>query len=267
MAKGEHILSDQAEGLHRLTERERECLRLVDRHMSSKEIARELGLSKHTVDWHLDKARRRLGASDRYDAARRMSDRAHQGPSPPPIASGSDPARLGEATSARSARGVEEGDPRERVDPAFGTDPLSEGRHWQGGPFATGSGELPPGLATAELGGPVAPHHLERAGAAAFQPVGDGGWRGDGSRPGVGHPQAGHVQAQRVGDAGDFVHRQRGDGRDLSAGLVLLGLGSGRPNHLSLPLRLAFIATVMIVTALAFGSILAGLHALEGLFP
>jgi hypothetical protein len=30
---------------------------------------------------------------------------------------------------------------------------------------------------------------------------------------------------------------------------------------------LAFIVAVMIVTAFAFGSILAGLHALEGLFP
>lgn len=79
MEKGAHTLPGQAEGLDRLTERERECLRLVDRHMSSKEIARELGLSKHTVDWHLDKARRRLGAADRYDAARRVFDRAHQG--------------------------------------------------------------------------------------------------------------------------------------------------------------------------------------------
>ena len=78
MDKGAHTLPDQAEGLDRLTERERECLRLVDRHMSSKEIARELGLSKHTVDWHLDKARRRLGAADRYDAARRVFDRAYQ---------------------------------------------------------------------------------------------------------------------------------------------------------------------------------------------
>jgi len=102
MDKGNPSLSDQVDGLDRLTERERECLRLVDRHMSSKEIARELGLSKHTVDWHLDKARRRLGAADRYDAARRVFDRAHQGAhqgsrqggAPPPIASGSDPSRL-----------------------------------------------------------------------------------------------------------------------------------------------------------------------------
>ena len=99
MDKGDPTLSDEAIGLDRLTERERECLRLVDRHMSSKEIARELGLSKHTVDWHLDKARKRLGAADRYDAARRVFDRAHAPPptthTPPPIASGSDAARLG----------------------------------------------------------------------------------------------------------------------------------------------------------------------------
>ena len=45
------------DGLARLTARERECLRLVDDHLSSKEIARRLGLSKHTIDAHLDKAR------------------------------------------------------------------------------------------------------------------------------------------------------------------------------------------------------------------
>ncbi|WP_304272555.1 helix-turn-helix transcriptional regulator [Caulobacter segnis] len=84
MGKGFPSVTDQVEGLDRLTDRERECLRLVDRHMSSKEIARELGLSKHTVDWHLDKAKRRLGATDRYDAARRVFDRAAQAGAPPP---------------------------------------------------------------------------------------------------------------------------------------------------------------------------------------
>ena len=101
MDKGAHTLPDRADGLERLTERERECLRLVDRHMSSKEIARELGLSKHTVDWHLDKARKRLGAADRYDAARRVFDRAHQAgdQSPhqggPPLRSRQGPTRPG----------------------------------------------------------------------------------------------------------------------------------------------------------------------------
>ncbi|MCA0356236.1 MAG: helix-turn-helix transcriptional regulator [Proteobacteria bacterium] len=267
MAKGEHTLPDQVEGLDRLTERERECLRLVDRHMSSKEIARELGLSKHTVDWHLDKARRRLGAHDRYDAARRVFDRAQQGLTPPPIASGSDPARLGAEPSSRSARGVEEGAPRDPVEPTFRPDPAPEGRAWQGGPSAPRGDQLSAGLAAPELGRAAAADHLERAGASAVQPVGDAGWGGDGSRSGGGHSQAGVVQAERTGGSGDPVYRQRGDGRDVPVGLLLSGLGDGRPNQLSLPLRLAFIATVMIVTALAFGSILAGLHALEGLFP
>ncbi|ENZ80757.1 hypothetical protein OR37_03337 [Caulobacter vibrioides OR37] len=90
MGKGDPSLTDQVDDLDRLTERERECLRLVDRHMSSKEIARELGLSKHTVDWHLDKARRRLGAADRYDAARRLFDRGSRDAAPGPgVPSGS----------------------------------------------------------------------------------------------------------------------------------------------------------------------------------
>jgi len=53
-----------------LTQRERECLRLVDQHLSSKEIARELGMSKTSVDTYCDRARRKLGVDDRYEAAR-----------------------------------------------------------------------------------------------------------------------------------------------------------------------------------------------------
>src|SRR5579871_174631 len=53
-----------------LTLRERECLRLVDQHLSSKQIARELGMSKTSVDTYCDRARRKLGVEDRYAAAR-----------------------------------------------------------------------------------------------------------------------------------------------------------------------------------------------------
>src|SRR5437763_10237849 len=53
-----------------LTQRERECLRLVDQHLSSKQIARELGMSKTSVDTYCDRARRKLGVEDRYAAAR-----------------------------------------------------------------------------------------------------------------------------------------------------------------------------------------------------
>ena len=53
-----------------LTPRERECLRLVDQHLSSKQIARELGMSKTSVDTYCDRARRKLGVNDRYEAAK-----------------------------------------------------------------------------------------------------------------------------------------------------------------------------------------------------
>ena len=73
-----------------LTLRERECLRLVDQHLSSKQIARELGMSKTSVDTYCDRARRKLGVDDRYAAARiaRKLDVNHV-----PTASGQDAIR------------------------------------------------------------------------------------------------------------------------------------------------------------------------------
>src|ERR1700744_6343249 len=62
------IIAEDPVGL--LTPRERECLRLFDQHLSSKQIARELGMSKTSVDPYCDPARRKLGVEDRYAAAR-----------------------------------------------------------------------------------------------------------------------------------------------------------------------------------------------------
>ena len=56
----------------RLNQRQRECLRLVYRNLEAKEIARELGLSPHTVVEHLRDARRVLGASRSMHAARML---------------------------------------------------------------------------------------------------------------------------------------------------------------------------------------------------
>ncbi len=53
-----------------LTEGQKQCLRLVDRHCTSKEIARELGISPFTVDQRLDSARRKLNADSRRSAAK-----------------------------------------------------------------------------------------------------------------------------------------------------------------------------------------------------
>ena len=56
-----------------LTERERECLRLVHAHLNSKQIARELGIKPGTVDRHCENAVRKLQAGNRVDAALRLA--------------------------------------------------------------------------------------------------------------------------------------------------------------------------------------------------
>jgi DNA-binding CsgD family transcriptional regulator len=53
----------------RLTAGQRECLDLVDDHATSKEIARQLGISRHTVDARLRGAIQTLGVSSRREAA------------------------------------------------------------------------------------------------------------------------------------------------------------------------------------------------------
>jgi DNA-binding CsgD family transcriptional regulator len=54
---------------HQLTDGQKACLRLVAAHFTSKEIARELGISPFTVDQRLDAARKKLGAESRKEAA------------------------------------------------------------------------------------------------------------------------------------------------------------------------------------------------------
>ena len=55
--------------LSALTPKERECLRLVAQQRSSKEIARELGISKASVDTYCNRARAKLGVESRRAAA------------------------------------------------------------------------------------------------------------------------------------------------------------------------------------------------------
>jgi DNA-binding CsgD family transcriptional regulator len=66
-----------AERIARLSEGQRECLRMVLGHMSSKEIGRALGISRHTVDQRLRIAMQTLQAANRVDAARLLA--AHEG--------------------------------------------------------------------------------------------------------------------------------------------------------------------------------------------
>ena len=54
----------------RLTPGQLDCLRLVDQHLSSKEIASELDISPHTVDQRVRQALHTLGVERRKQAAR-----------------------------------------------------------------------------------------------------------------------------------------------------------------------------------------------------
>jgi DNA-binding CsgD family transcriptional regulator len=67
----EPVIADAgADRVSRLTPGQLDCLRLVDQHLSSKEIAVELGISPHTVDQRIRQALAILGVERRAQAAR-----------------------------------------------------------------------------------------------------------------------------------------------------------------------------------------------------
>ncbi|WP_114229052.1 MULTISPECIES: helix-turn-helix domain-containing protein [Sphingomonas] len=71
--------------LHRLTEKEKQTLRLIVRGHDAKSTARELGLSVHTINERLRDARRKLAVSSSREAARLLLDQE-----------GADPEKLGD---------------------------------------------------------------------------------------------------------------------------------------------------------------------------
>ena len=93
-----------ADRIERLTDKQRECLRLVYRHMETKEIARELGLSPDGVTQRIKTAMRTLGVDRRRDAARILAEAEGTAPYPRQvymsrdIASAPEPAMLVQPT-------------------------------------------------------------------------------------------------------------------------------------------------------------------------
>jgi DNA-binding CsgD family transcriptional regulator len=91
---GEGTRADAAVRVARLNQGQLDVLRLVDQHMSSKEIGVLLGISPHTVDQRIRTAIRLLEVSRRQEAARLVSlaepyqRLIHQAPylDPPPAA-------------------------------------------------------------------------------------------------------------------------------------------------------------------------------------
>lgn len=81
-AKHDVSNDDLGTRIARLSSGQLECLRLVDRHMSSKEIAAELGVSSHTVDQRLRVALQILGVDRRAQAARLVTEFSEQTATP-----------------------------------------------------------------------------------------------------------------------------------------------------------------------------------------
>jgi DNA-binding CsgD family transcriptional regulator len=69
-ARGHESDDPVAQRVARLTPAQLDCLRLVDQHLSSKEIAAELGISHHTVDQRVRQSLAILGVERRAQAAR-----------------------------------------------------------------------------------------------------------------------------------------------------------------------------------------------------
>jgi len=69
----EHIAvaGTDTEALSRLTDREREILKLIFDGRCSSEVASSLSVSKRTVDFHLARAYVKLGVSNRFQAFKR----------------------------------------------------------------------------------------------------------------------------------------------------------------------------------------------------
>ena len=92
----------------RLSEGQRECLRMVYRHMETKEIARSLGISPDGVAQRIKTANRILGVNRRRDAARMLAEAEGIEPYPasvhPPRDIEPDPATL--AASTESGRPI-----------------------------------------------------------------------------------------------------------------------------------------------------------------
>jgi DNA-binding CsgD family transcriptional regulator len=124
---------DQGQFL-RITEGQRVCLRLVFLHKTSKDIARELDISPHTVDQRLRSAIRTLGVTNRVEAARALAAFERGGTYQPTVYQSPDieltstPAEL--APPARVALGGGEG--QESL--------INSPRRWHP-PFATYRGE------------------------------------------------------------------------------------------------------------------------------
>lgn len=237
-----------------LTQRERDCLRLVDQHLSSKQIARELGMSKTSVDTYCDRARRKLGVDDRFKAAKLLRE---VDVNPVLIASGQDAIR-----TDRPSRPWPDEPATDGASDGPATEFREQSDSWQGASPSPGDRRLRGALADlGEARGTSPELLLDAARAAARRSFGDADASGYGAASGFRHTEAGAVQTARDGASGNSLPDLGSPGRELQG----RARAWSRRNDLSPALRLGAIVGIALVTALAFGGMLAGLHYLNDL--
>lgn len=97
----------------KLTDSQRDCLRLVYLNLKSKEIGRKLGISNHTVDMRLRVAMQTLGVTNRYEAARMLHLGEGSGSYQPLVYQ---PPQLSPAATSDDAQDVDQqGEPAQEV--------------------------------------------------------------------------------------------------------------------------------------------------------
>lgn len=215
-------------GLDQLTEGQRDCLRLVYNHMTSKDIARVLGVSPHTVDMRLRTAMKTLNVDSRIGAARLLVQEEAGGSTTPDayqpliyqapeLVPPVEPAKM--ATPGSTDGPVANASDSQLLQPAPQDSPVVD-------PLVNG----PPRLANASMTAVAASSALPQsiaADAGSFDP-------GAGIRP-----------------------------RDPVKGL---SKPWGARNDLAVGARLTWIFAIAIGSSLAFGAILSAMAALKSLF-
>ena len=217
------------------------------------------------------KLARKLGVADRYAAARALADHEIA----VPIGSGHDAIRTDAAAVSWADEAQQGGEAdgrlvartggRQGYSGGFAPDPRDDEPPGGGGPRdagARGSSRVRAPLAgAAEPRGQRPELYLEPAGTAArgFGGFADEG--GHGPRPDFRFAEDVAVQAAGNGVAGNPLHQLGAAGRGLPAGYGL-GVSARSLGPLA---RLGLVGLIAIVSALAFGALLAGLHALQSL--
>lgn len=130
-----------ADDLAQLTDGQKDCLRLVFQHMTSKDIARVLGVSPHTVDMRLRTAMKVLSVASRIDAARLLVNEEGGSDAYQPLIYQAPDVALPSSSPENGVPASPRSDEHESHDPSFRFRPVV-------GPPASG----PPRLAGASTG-------------------------------------------------------------------------------------------------------------------